>query len=142
MGHPMTPRREDWPARLAAFIESRRKAVFCWGEQDCWLFCADWVAEATGSDPLARFRGRYHDRASALRLLWEERGSLDPVAAVSSLDQPLPAPLLARRGDIVAIATPDGPALGICLGDGIAALTEADGLTFLPLGAALAAWRV
>ena len=37
------PRRADWPERLAAFIEARRRQRFVWGANDCVLFAADAV---------------------------------------------------------------------------------------------------
>lgn len=64
--HGMT-RVEDWPERLAAFIEQRRKMPFAWGSNDCALFAADAVCAITGVDLGEPFRGRYDDEAS-LRL--------------------------------------------------------------------------
>ena len=50
-------RLEDWPERLAAFVEARRAMPFRWGQNDCALFAADAVAAVTGVDLAERWRG-------------------------------------------------------------------------------------
>ncbi len=130
---------EDWPARLAAFIEQARRKPFAYGTWDCCLLAAAWVQEATGRDFAAEFRGRYEDQAVAVALV-AARGGLEAVVT-SALGAPLAAPTLARRGDVVMFETPDGRALAVAVG------TQA--LYAGPLGAAFVemprwvrAWRV
>jgi len=41
---------------------------FVWGECDCMLVLADWVAEVRGVDPAAEIRGQYWDALSCERL--------------------------------------------------------------------------
>lgn len=54
---------------------------FIWGEVDCMLVLADWIARVRGQDPAAHLRGMYDSRASCQR----ETGFLrDPVAAVDA----------------------------------------------------------
>ena len=52
-------RADNWRTLLADFIESRRERPFVWGQHDCCLFAADWVALATGQDPAETHRGKY-----------------------------------------------------------------------------------
>ena len=83
---------------------------FIWGESDCMLVCADWVARVRGLDPAASIRGTYDSRGSCQR----ETGFLRaPVAAVErclatigGLDR-VASP---RAGDMAVIvaAEPDG----------------------------------
>ncbi|WP_417723950.1 DUF6950 family protein [Salipiger sp.] len=54
---------------------------FLWGETDCCLVLADWVARVTGRDPAARIRGMYETAAECERVT----GFLsDPVSAFGS----------------------------------------------------------
>src|SRR5690606_29994477 len=96
----MTPRREDWPERLAAFVAARRRTPFAFGTHDCALFAADWIVECTGADPIAPLRGQWTDERSALRIL-QDNGGIEALAC-RYLGDPI-APLLARRGDIVLV---------------------------------------
>ena len=130
-------RHEDWPLRLIDFIEAASGRPFSWGEHDCCLFAADWVREATGSDPAAGYRGRYRSRSGAARLLREIAGGEVETAASRALGLPLPSPLLARRGDVALVAG----ALGVVVGGEVALPGEA-GLALHPLGTAEKAWRV
>lgn len=132
----------DWPERLARFVEARRSRPFRWGENDCALFAADWVREATGRDPAAAFRGRYATAAGAVRAL-KRYGAGDLIATWTALEgAPLESPRLAQRGDVVAVESGEGAALSICLDERIAVVTPDGGLGFLPLSAAVVAWRV
>lgn len=138
-------RHPDWPARLAAFVEGRRKAPFSWGGggggQDCALFAADAVLAITGEDPAAAFRGRYSSETGSRRaLLRFGAGDLEGTAT-GILGAPLASPLLAQRGDVVLMDRPTGPALGVCLGE-VSALADRAGLAFLPTAEARVAWRV
>lgn len=104
---------------------------------------ADWVLEATGKDFAAAFRGRYSTAAGAARALKRYGAGDLPATATMMLGPPLRSPMLAQRGDVVAITGADGRmALGICIGAQIAAPDPVRGLTMLPLTAAALAWRV
>lgn len=49
-----------------------RPREFRWGGvdgEDCMTFCASWIAELTGIDPAAEFRGTYHTEFGAGRLI-------------------------------------------------------------------------
>lgn len=55
-------------ATIAAMAEASRN-VMRWGTDDCALWCADIVRDALGYDLAAPFRGRYHTRRGAMRVL-------------------------------------------------------------------------
>lgn len=139
----MTLRFPDWPARLTRFLEEREQLPFAWGQHDCCLFACDWIREATGWDPAARFRGEYRNREGALRALRElGRGTLPTTAsgiAEAVGAAPYSQPLRAQRGDIALIETDLGPALGVVMGPHIVSTGPA-GLITVPLRSALRVW--
>ena len=105
-------------------------------------FAAGWVALVTGRDPVAATAGRYAGCREALRLMVAATGSADLVVATSViLGPPLNQPLTARLGNVVAITTPTGPALGLCAGAEVAA-PGPGGLVVRPLTSIIAAWRL
>ena len=128
--------------RLDHHLREWRRRPFAWGSADCVRFAAGWVERVTGRDPVAETAGRYGDGRAARRLMIRATGTADLVAATSViLGPPLEVPLGARLGDVAAIATPAGPALGVCAGEMVAAPGPA-GLGFRPLTTILAAWRI
>lgn len=131
-------RLEDWPTRLAQFIEARRERPFSWGESDCCLFVCDGIEAMTGTDPAARWRGLYQSEKGARRVLRDNGG----VTGLATLILGVPVqPALAGRGDVVLIDTPGGQALALCVGPNIAA-QGVSGIEFHHSGAGMAAWRV
>ncbi len=131
-------RLQDWPERLADFIEARRERAFSWGESDCCLFVCDGIAAMTGTDPGERWRGLYQSEKGARRVL-RDNGGVGGLATLI-LGPPI-APALAGRGDVVMIDTPSGEALALSVGAGIAAQGDS-GIEFHPAGAAKAAWKI
>ncbi|SPR97344.1 DUF6950 family protein [Cupriavidus taiwanensis] len=131
-------RLEDWPTRLAEFIEARHERAFSWGDSDCCLFVCDAIEAMTGTDPGARWRGLYASEKGARRVLRDNGG----VAGIATLvlGTAIP-PALAGRGDVVLVETPLGDALALSLGGLIAAQGEV-GIEFLELKLAKAAWKV
>lgn len=132
----------DWPARLAAYLAAVKAQPFAWVENDCCSFAANGVQAIKGEDPMAPLRGKYRTEAGAARLI-ARAGGLQPLVT-RYLGEPMHAPALAGRGDVVLfeMAPPYGPhALGLCVGAQIAA-PGADRMVLLPLAAAVAAWRV
>lgn len=126
-----------WEVQLAAAVEDARVAAFAWGVMDCATWAFDVRRALTGNDAAAAWRGRYSTSGGASRTL-RRLGCRTPAElAQSILGEPLPTPLLAQRGDIVA--TED--ALGVCIGQDCAFLAPA-GLTLRPLTAVQLAWRV
>lgn len=137
-------RREDWPERLAACVAAARARPFEWGAHDCCLFAADCIQAMTDVDVAADFRGKYATAKGAAKAMKKFAGGgvlavAEKIAAAHGLAHIAPA--AARRGDVVALDTEQGPALGVCLGALIAAPIAA-GLVFLPFTAAQAAWRI
>ena len=130
------------PLLLDRYLRSWRHRPFAWGEADCVRFAAGWVALVTGRDPVAATVGRYAGCREGLRLMVTTTGSADLVAATAIiLGPPLDRPLTACLGDMVAITSPAGPALGLCAGAEIAALGSG-GLVSRPLTDIIAAWRI
>jgi hypothetical protein len=86
---------------------------FAWGTNDCALFAADAVQAITGLDIADDFRGRYSDEAGAFALIRTVTGAgADKTTAVGDAAawcaakhglEEWPAPLMARRGDLVVI---------------------------------------
>lgn len=101
---------KDWEARALAYFSALRDTPYAWGENDCALFAAGFVAAITGQDFAAAWRGTYNDEAGA-RLVMARLGC-DHVEDLPNAYLPALHPALAQRGDIVAI---DGP-LGVFLG--------------------------
>lgn len=133
-------RREDWPERLLAFVESRRATPFAWGKNDCALFSADAALAMTDHDFAAPFRGRYTTAQGALREL-RRNGARDLAGYLTRvLSEPI-APTLARRGDVVVFEAVEGPALGVVAGSQAAA-AGTDGLIWVPLARWQQAWRM
>lgn len=142
-------RLEDWPERLAAFVEERRAKPFRWGQNDCALFAADAVAAVTGVDLAERWRGRYSDEVTALQMglqgasahlaTGDVGGALRDMASLC-LDGEV-APALARRGDVLLVQHERGESLAVCIGMHAAAPGRR-GVVFLPRSAWLACWRV
>lgn len=62
-------------ARFERFINATNGLPSVWGETDCSLRIADWVAENGHPDPGAEWRGTY-DSESTCRTLLERRGGL------------------------------------------------------------------
>jgi hypothetical protein len=53
--------------RLAEFLDAQAARPFSWADQNCLLFCADWVLACTGVDPAEEWRGRCGDEQAAYR---------------------------------------------------------------------------
>lgn len=137
-------RRDDWPTLLSAFIESRRNRPFVWGQNDCCLFVADWIEQATGVDCAASLRGTYSSGLGAQRIL-EDHGGIfgtvkhfvEPMGFVSTDYR------FTTRGDIVVQDCGNGDAMGIVVGS-MAAFVGKEGLQFAKLNTTAAAqfWRI
>lgn len=136
------PRIKNWPRALSSFIESRRTQPFDWAGNNCCFFACDWIAALTAIDPAADLRPQVASAADAVRVLTEQ-GGVEQIAAsrCQQYGWPEVAPAFAQRGDIAMVSTDHGPALGVVIGAKIAH-PGPEGLTFLPLTAALRAWHV
>ena len=130
-------RYEDWPVRLAAFFESRRRAPFQWGAHDCALFAADEVVAITGDDLALPWRGAYATEAAAQVLIGADglQGLVDRVAL------PRVMPKQARRGDILLFESQFGATLGVCDGRWIVSPALV-GFRMTAIDKAVCAWMV
>lgn len=133
-------RRDDWASRLIAVIDAADRTPFAWGKQDCALFAADCVQAMTGEDFAAPFRGRYDTALGSVRALrMMGMASLEEYV-VHVLGETV-APMMAMRGDVVMVDTPEGKALGVVAGIE-AAVAGIDGLVMMPRDRWLCAWRI
>jgi hypothetical protein len=131
-------RYQDWPSRLFAAIEDKKTAPFAWGVNDCCLFAADIVLAITGNDYAAEYRGQYDSQLTAAQAL-RDLGEGDLLSTIDSKFSRIPL-LQARRGDLVALQTAEGPALGICAGT--CYFVGPAGMFQYPLSGCVTAWRV
>ena len=128
----------DWPEQLAAVVRRWRKRPFVWGQSDCVHFACDVLTAVSGRNWNGLELGNYNTRAAARSEL-QRLGFSDLTSAVTALLGA--AQTTPQRGDLVAVSTSRGPALGVCLGSCLAALGP-KGLVFLPLSRTVSCWRV
>ena len=135
-------RRDNWPARLALFVEEKRAQPFDWAENNCAFFACDWVAILTGVDPARPWRPEVDSALTAARVLGS-LGGIEAIATKTFAEHGWPeAPVaMARRGDLVAMDADGGPALGVCLG-AQSVFASPTGLDFRPTLTARRAWRI
>jgi hypothetical protein len=123
--------KDNWPRLMNQAIESVLDKPFEWGKHDCCLFAAGVVEAMTGEDPMAEFRGKYHDQESALKALKKiGSGSL-----YHTMRAKFGNPRRPRRGDVVYHTFDTGPTLGICVGANSVFVGEEgnhEGLVILP----------
>lgn len=129
----------DWDKRLAHFLAANRTRPFRWGEWDCCLFAADAVHAITGHDYAAAYRGKYSTELGAVRAL-KRYGQGSLAATMDALLGNRVAACTAMRGDVVAVDTPSGDALGVVF-NGIW-LVQPSGLCCIPAHQAKLCWRV
>jgi hypothetical protein len=126
---------QDWEKRLNDYLNNVEP--FEWGVNDCCQFTlGKWAELATGVNHLTQYK--YKTELGAAKILTKVGG----IEALTSqhLGEPK-TPLLAQRGDIVSFEHDEGMALGICIGDKIAAV-GANGLILFPISVAQKAWSV
>jgi len=126
----------DWPTRLNETVEAWRGKPFEWGKSDCVSFVLAVDAAIYGKAHVKL--PKYKSERAALRLISKKGGDLS--AAVDNVLSRIQV-AQAKRGDVVAVDTPDGPALAVVLGDVVAGMGP-DGLVFPPISAAIAAWEL
>lgn len=129
-------RREDWPERLADYLDAGRDAPFAWGENDCATFAAGAIAAITDTQievPRVESAADYARFVLASGALHEH--------VVDRLGEPLGSPAHAQRGDLVLMLLDERPTLGVCIGAEAAGPGPA-GLVTMPMQSARAAWRV
>jgi len=132
-------RLNDWPDRLNAHIEEWRHREFDWGKADCALFCLYAEKAMCGQSRFEDFIGQYKTDKGSLKAL-KKFGAGNLVDTVAQRLEEIPV-MMAKRGDVASIDTPDGDALSLVVGDKVAGLGK-EGLVFLPLTSAKRAWKV
>lgn len=132
-------RHPDWQLRLMQVLAEAARRPFQPGQHDCALFTAACVQAMTGQDIAAGWRGRYRTLRGG-RIVLRRAGYADHVALAAAHFPEIPV-ARANPGDIAAVPTPDGPALGIVQGEAIYLLAP-DGLGASPLLSASRAFRV
>ena len=139
-GVEVTLRRfEDWPARLDAFVESRRNVAFAWGVTDCCTHCFDAIEAMTGRKVWPAVT--WSTAIEAMRVLQEE-GGLTGLWTKAMGAPPAQNHLEARRGDVVLAEDPQGREVTmLCLGSSLCGPGE-ERLEFLPLANGRLVWRV
>lgn len=126
---------QDWEKRLNSHLQN--VPPFAWGTNDCCQFTLGrWCELCTGINYFASYK--YKTEIGALKIL-KKHGGVDGLASLH-LGEPK-SPAMAKRGDIVSFTHDQGDALGICLGNKIAAI-GANGLLFVPIRLANNAWSV
>ncbi len=138
---PTRARAEDWPERLASFIDDRRNQAFAWGMQDCFTLAADAALEMTGDDPAASVRGAYSSEDEAEAIIGPAGLEAWVAATMAAWGAPECDPAFAQRGDMVFVAVGNQRMCGVHCGNAIA-VPGADHLHFLPTSRALRAWVI
>jgi hypothetical protein len=132
-------KREDWQPRLWAELRAAEERRFAYGAHDCIRLTARCLdAMLIDAHYLLDVERLYADKRAALRLVM--RRGLDELVA-GYLGPPIPRNL-ARQGDVCTADLPTGPAVGICTGARFAVAASPDGVLYLPLALARAAWIV
>jgi hypothetical protein len=126
-------RLQDWPSRLAAYVDAAYTQPFEWGRHDCSAFAAGAVEAMTGERPPLP---AYADAREAAELLADESLS----SRVRSILGPPIAPAFAQRGDLALVEIDGRVSLAVCVGD-LFAGPGADGLVMVPRVDVRMAWR-
>ena len=130
-----------WEQRLEGLLEAARAADLDYDQWDCCRLAARAVDLQMGTDLAEQFQRQYSSLHGALRVLADQGGLRGMVCRL--LGDPLP-PLLAARGDIVAIPSGDPRfpmGLGVCTGHQVATIAPA-GFVLHDLGVATECWKV
>lgn len=132
-----------WEERLEKILAEGRTQPYELGSWDCFRVACRVLEAITGEDRWPEFSGRYKTARQARRLLANYGCSFE-MAGDWFFHSPHVDVREARRGDIVAIQTPDGEKhLGVVTLDGAkAALLGASGLVFVPVATCLCAWKI
>jgi hypothetical protein len=147
----------DWQSRLDAYLRDMASTGFVWGETDCCMNAANAVRACTGTDPAAKFRGRYKTSVGAVRVLARatgcKSGLVERIAAQIAGDLGLAeiAPVYAQALDVAFLPFEDTLSLGGVLsfsdGQSFVVVTPTGEFTRLPFLVAVRrpgtrVWRV
>lgn len=126
-------------AALAAYLDRVPSTPFRWDEFNCAHFVSGWVHAATGRDPMAGIENR--SAAHWLRMV-RAGGGLRRMVNAALGAQPLADVIEARAGDVVLLPGTKVGALGICAGKTVVCIDDDGAFVYMPLAAAVAAWRL
>jgi len=140
---------EHWQTRaFDEYLRTNAHAPFAWGTNDCCLFPANVILANTGVDIASDFRGKYTDEASAFALIKSVTGgsTVADAAAYCATKHGLVEhtfPLMAKRGDLVAMKNGDTLICGVVHLNGRHVVTVSEsGLRRLPITSVTRAWSV
>ena len=135
---------------LHDFLIAKQDQAFEWSQNDCCLFAADACKAIHGIDVADDFRGKYTDEDSAHELIRTVTNKTDATVA-DAIDHSLTKhgftehenPLMAKRGDIVAIKNGDTLIGGIVHLNGRHVISVSQkGLVRLPISKVVRAWSI
>jgi len=132
-------RRPDWRTRLNDELAASARRPFEWGSNDCALFSMRCVEAMTGVNPAASYAGKYKTARGALGII--RRAGHTDLAAFAAAYFAAIHPSQANVGDVAAVQTEHGSALGI-FGGACIHVMRADGLGTVPRSAAISAYRI
>jgi uncharacterized protein DUF6950 len=125
---------------VKAIIKSYKNKPFVWGVNDCCLFAANTVLALTGEDLAEEFRGKYHTKLGAAKVLKQHGFHSIEQLLIAKLGQPI-APLTATYGDVALIENHQGElAAGIVFRSSVYCVGP-QGLIQLPLSNVIHVWR-
>lgn len=133
-------RQLHWEEHLAQLVESWRLQPFVWGQYDCAQFALA-VLRAVSSRDWAQLGVQPYKSARGAQAMLRLLGVRDMPALATKILGPSLPPAFARRGDLVSCASPQGAALGVCLGTQLAFPGPA-GLVVLSAQQATQCWRI
>lgn len=108
---PNLTRFEDWPERLAVYLDRLHEEPFAWGKHDCILFTAGAIKTQTGVDLAPDVAGTYSTKLEACKVLKERFSGTLARTVTDTLGEPVHV-AMAGSGDIVR----RNKALGVCAG--------------------------
>lgn len=130
-------RRNDWPERLAAFIDGRRHQPFAWFANDCATFFRDAIEAMTDTRIGTDWEG-YGSATGAAKRIQKAGGMRELALALGLEDKPLG---LCSRGDVVLAQMEGREIFGVCAGNGHWCAPGTEQLEFRPMTEAVAAFE-
>jgi len=142
----MITRSENWPELMSLAVSHALTRPFVPGADACIFYIADIIGAYTGVDLAADFRGKIESEKDMLRLVKShERGMFGLVSdTMAKYGVPEIEVGYAQRGDLLLVES-DGRnpmlAMGLRVIGGVLTV-GAKGCHIVPLGRALAAWKI
>jgi hypothetical protein len=133
---------------LGDFLADSLGQPFTWAASNCCHFAAQWVERATGRNPMAGLPATA-SALEAMRLVREMGGTLEAAWTRQLGHEPI-ASAFAQLGDVVLLPLhiemgterATGQTVGVCVGAQAVIMTTEGFHAYMPMSAAVAAWRV